>query len=280
MNLSIIIPCYNEAQNIPFMRKQLLPVLASLDVRVPAQVAHTASVASTIEVILVDDGSTDETLAQLEALAAETSENAGSQSPAGVQCPLEVRVVRHRRNRGLGAAIRTGFERACGDIIVTTDSDGTYPFAEIPSLLTYMEPGVDIVAASPYHPAGGVAGVTPFRLLLSQGASLLYRILLDWHLHTYTAMFRAYRREVVAHVPSTADGFLMPAEFLANAILMGYNVVEYPTVLHVRRHGQSKARVARIVLAHLRFQARLAWLRLTRQRPGSACKISQHGNDR
>jgi dolichol-phosphate mannosyltransferase len=180
-----------------------------------------------------------------------------------------VKVLTHAHNRGLGAAMRTGFAHAQGDVIVTTDSDGTYPFAEIPPLLECLTPEVDMVVASPYHPQGSVEGVAPYRRLLSQGASLIYRLLLDWHLHTYTSMFRAYRREVIERVPSRANGFLMPAEFLAHSILMGYRAVEYPTVLHVRRHGQSKARVARIILAHLRFQADLVWRRLTRRSPVS-----------
>jgi len=238
MDLSIIIPCYNEAQNIPLLVQQLFPVVDQLN--------HDRST----QVVLVDDGSTDDTLARLQELAVDRA---------------WVHVVGHEQNRGLGAAVRTGFAHANGDVIITTDSDGTYPFGEIPRLLELLTPNVDIVVASPYHPQGNVQGVPAYRLMLSQGASLLYRLLLDWRLHTYTSLFRAYRRQVVERVPSAADGFLMPAEFLANAILMGHRVAEYPTVLHVRRHGQSKARVARIILAHLRFQMGLLWHRLTRQ---------------
>ena len=240
MDISIIIPCYNEAQNVSLLAERLFPVADEL-VR-----------EGTVQIVLVDDGSSDDTLNHLSDLA---------NSRPGIQ------VVSHERNRGLGAAMRTGFAHAQGDLIVTTDSDGTYPFTEIPRILTYLTPDVDVVTASPYHPQGGVEGVPPYRLILSQGASLLYRLLLDWRLHTYTSMFRAYRREVVERVPSAADGFLMPAEFLANAILMGYRVVEFPTVLHGRRYGQSKARVARIILAHLRFQAGLIGRRLTGARP-------------
>lgn len=242
MDLSIIVPCYNESQNVPLIAEHLFPVVE--------QLAQERSV----QVILVNDGSSDDTRVQLEGLAA--------------SYPY-VQVVSHAQNRGLGVAVRTGFANAQGDVIVTTDSDGTYPFAEIPRLLEYLTPQVDLVVASPYHPQGNVEGVAAYRLLLSQVASLLYRLLLDRRLHTYTALFRAYRRKVVEQVPSAADGFLMPAEFLANAILMGYRVAEFPTVLHVRRHGQSKARVARIILAHLRFQAGLFWRRLTRQRPAN-----------
>ena len=239
-DLSIIIPCYNEAENVARMAETLFPVVDAL--------AHTR----TVEVVLVDDGSRDDTLARLHALTDQRS---------------DVRVVRHEQNRGLGAAMRTGYQNAHGKVLVTTDSDGTYPFTEIPKMLALLTPDVDVVVASPYHPQGGVEGVPRYRLILSQGASLLYRVLLKWDVRTYTAMFRAVRREVARRTPSEADGFLMPAEFLANALLLGYRVAEFPTVLHVRRYGQSKARVARIILAHLRFQMRLIGYRLTGRKP-------------
>lgn len=240
IDLSIIIPCYNEAENVARMAETLFPVVDAL--------AQTQAV----ELVLVDDGSRDDTLARLQSLA--------DQRP-------DVRVVRHEHNRGLGAAMRTGYAHARGAVLVTTDSDGTYPFTEIPKMLALLTPDVDIVVASPYHPQGGVEGVPRYRLLLSQGASLLYRVLLKWNVHTYTAMFRAVRREVAQRTPAEATGFLMPAEFLANAMLLGYRVAEFPTVLHVRRYGQSKARIARIILAHLRFQMRLIGYRLTGRKP-------------
>lgn len=235
MDLSIIIPCFNEEQALPALEAHLFLVVDRL------------REGRTVEVIFVDDGSRDHTAKLLDELAARHP---------------NVRVTRHPCNMGLGQATRTGFAHAQGDVIVVTDSDGTYPFSEIPALLALLKPDVDVVTASPYHPDGGVEGVPASRIFLSKGASLLYRILLKWDLHTYTAMFRAYRREVVQRAPSTADGFLMPAELLSNAILSGYNVVECPTVLHVRRYGQSKARVARIILAHLRFQLTLLFRRL------------------
>jgi dolichol-phosphate mannosyltransferase len=107
-----------------------------------------------------------------------------------------------------------------------------------------------------------VEGVPPYRIFLSKGASLLYRILLKWDLYTYTAMFRVYRRSVVDSVSTQANGFLMPAEMLANALLAGYRVAEHPAILHVRQYGQSKAKVVRIIWAHVRFQLRLLARRL------------------
>ena len=171
-------------------------------------------------------------------------------------------IERHGRNRGLGAAIRTGLAVAQGDILVTTDSDGTYRFTEIPALLALMTPDVDIVTASPYHPQGGVAGVPAYRLILSRGSSLLYRLLVNWRIHTYTALFRAYRRSAIAHITFQSDGFLAGTELLVKAMLSGARPAELPAVLYSRVHGVSKAKIARTIRAHLGFQWRICLHRL------------------
>ena len=239
MDLSIIVPCYNEAENVPKLRREFFPVVVEL--------AKTHSV----EVVFVDDGSTDETYQAL------TDAFVGDN-----EWRVPVRVECHAVNRGLGAALRTGFAAARGDVVVTTDSDGTYKFSEIPVLLSRLTPDMDMVAASPYHPAGGVAGVPPYRLVLSKGSSTLYRVLVSWKVHTYTSLFRAYRRKVVECVPFESNGFLAGTELLVNGMLMGYQVAEYPAVLYSRVHGTSKAKLARTIMAHLRFQTQVLLRRL------------------
>ncbi len=239
MDLSIVIPCYNEAENISKMRTDFLPVVAEL--------AKSYS----LEVVFVDDGSTDETWQAL-------TDTFG----AGNEAQVSFRFERHEVNRGLGAAIRTGLAAARGEVIVTTDSDGTYKFSEIPTLLSYLTPDVDIVTASPYHPAGGVEGVPAYRLVLSQGSSIIYRFLVNWRVHTYTCLFRAYRRKVIERVSFSSNGFLAGTEILVKAMLMGYRVAEYPAVLYSRVFGTSKAKLMRTILAHLGFQARVLLHRL------------------
>jgi dolichol-phosphate mannosyltransferase len=235
MNLSIIIPCYNEVENIPKLKQEFQPAVLELLKEYPL-----------IEVVFVDDGSRDGTFEALKA-AFGPDQN----------LPFEVQLAQHKTNRGLGAAMRTGFAASRGAIIVTTDSDGTYRYSTISELLACLEPGIDLVTASPYHPRGGVAGVPAFRLILSRGSSLIYRILLGKSIFTYTALFRAYRRQVIDRVPFASDGFLAGTEILVNSMLMGYRVAEYPAVLHSRVAGISKAKIKRTILAHLRFQWRL-----------------------
>jgi len=247
MRLSIVVPCYNEADNVPKLQHELLPVVERLigSEAIPGELCAEA------EVVVVDDGSRDGTLAAL------TDVFGAPNIP-----PVPVQVVAHGTNLGLGAAIRTGMRRATGDVIVTTDSDGTYQFRTIPELLGCLLPNVDVVTASPYHPRGGVDNVPGYRLVLSMGSSLIYRILVDWRVHTYTALFRAYRRRVIEHVMHDADGFLGGTELLVKAMLAGYEVAEYPTVLHARAHGVSKAKLWRTTQAHLQFQASVLRYRL------------------
>lgn len=230
-HVSVIIPCFNEIDALPQLERKLPPVLDLMEKRF-----------GPLELILVDDGSTDGTLAALR---------------GGIGKDPRARIVPHERNQGLGAALRTGFQAARGEVLVTTDADGTYDFGEMLGLLSRLTPDVDVVTASPYHPEGQVAGVPAYRLILSQGASLIYRALLDPSVYCYTAMFRAYRRRVIDSVSFRSPGYLAMAEILSGALLGGFKVVEFPTVLSVRKYGQSKARVARIIRDHLRFQAGL-----------------------
>ena len=229
--LSIVIPCFNEEDALPQLEQRLPEVLDKL-----------ASRFAKVEVLFVDDGSTDRTLQLLRERFSQDR---------------RFRVLVHERNRGLGAALRTGFAASHSDVVVTTDADGTYEFGEILGMTALLTSDIDIVTASPYHPEGGVDGVPAYRLILSQGASLVYRLMLDHRLHTYTAMFRAYRRHVLDAVQFSSPGYLAMAELLSEALLQGFAVAEFPTVLHVRKYGQSKARVARILRDHLRFQAGL-----------------------
>ncbi|MFV9504558.1 MAG: glycosyltransferase family 2 protein [Oscillochloridaceae bacterium umkhey_bin13] len=240
VDLSIVIPCYNEAAGITALRERIGHVLPILRDR------------GSVELILVDDGSRDGTGDLL--------------TTAFADLP-EARIVRHEDNRGLGVALRTGFAQVSGAVVVTCDSDGTYPFHEIPALLDRLTPGIDLVTASPYHPAGGIENVPPYRVLISKSASLCYRLLVDRRIHTYTALFRACRREVIEATPTQAPGFLMVTEWLVEAVLAGAKVAEYPAVLHVRQYGQSKARVVQITFTHLRYLRQLVQRRLLGQTP-------------
>lgn len=231
MKLSLVIPAYNESEGVHQTANALRTLLAQL------------SKTHEVEVVFVNDGSKDNTAALLQDEFKDDS---------------RVRVVSHEVNRGLGAAIRTGLTQAKGDIIITTDFDGTYPLDTIPQILARMTADdCDICTASPYHPNGHVEGVPGYRLVFSFGASLLYRILVSWRIHTWTALYRAYRRRVVETVTFESNDFLAGTEILVKAIQAGFRVTEFPTTLHVRTFGQSSIKIARVTRSHLKFQWRL-----------------------
>jgi len=246
MKLSVVVPCFNEEDNIDKLKSEFFPVMEKL-----LGSSVDGEQIDSIEVVFVDDGSSDGTYVALK--------NAfGSFNHPSISIKFE----KHEANRGLGAAVRTGFGSVTGDIIVTTDSDGTYHFSTIPALLEHLGGKVSIVTASPYHPKGEVVGVPGYRIFLSKGSSLIYRILLSWKVHTYTALYRAYRREVVDNITFGANDFLGGTELLVKAMLKGYQVDEFPAALHQRMFGVSKAKLVRTIKSHLNFQFRLILHRL------------------
>ena len=184
MRLSLVLPCYNEEPNVRALEARLRPVLDGLARRYDA-----------IEVVLVDDGSRDGTWAAMQELTA---------SSTGA---IRFRAEKHPTNLGLGAAMRTGLTAATGDVIVTTDSDATYRFEEIPALLDVLTAGRR--SRSPRRRttrSGAVDNVPAYRLFFSRGASFLYRLLVQWNLYTWTALFRAYRRDGGPHGAVCLDG--------------------------------------------------------------------------
>lgn len=232
MKLSIIIPAYNESESVHNTATMLRPVITDLQKDY-----------EDVEVLFVNDGSSDDTEELLRREFADVD---------------YAHIISYKNNRGLGGAIRTGFKHAAGDIIITTDFDGTYDFKTIPDILKYFDdPSVDLVTASPYHPLGGVQGVPQYRLLFSFGASLMYRILVHPRIHCWTALFRAYRRPVIAQTDFENNGFLFGTELMINAIRKGFKVKEYPTILNSRAFGQSSIRIAQVTMSHLKYQSNL-----------------------
>jgi dolichol-phosphate mannosyltransferase len=238
--LSVIVPCCNEEEAVRLLPDKLFPALNRLSLDRP------------VELILVDDGSHDQTWPELSRLK-------------GTRQDFTIALVRHETNKGLGAALGSGFLASSHPIVVTLDADGTYPFSIVELLVAKIDAGADIVTASPYHPRGGVEGVSALRLTFSRGASVCYRILVDRHVHTWTAMVRAYRAEVLSKAISPETGFLHVAMTLVEARRRGANIAEVPATLSTRQVGQSKAKVVRITRAHLRYMSGLLWLKLTRR---------------
>ena len=225
MSRSWVIPCYQEAEALDAGLASLLAL--------PGE-----------QLVFVDDGSTDGTAARLA--------EAARRDP-------RVAVVTHPRNRGVGAAMRSGFAATTGDVVVAYDADRTYPAADAERLVAAVEAGADVATASPFL-AGGVVDVPWFRRVLSSGAATAYRLVLGRRargVRTFTAGFRAYRGPRVRGLAFRSDGFPSTAEILGRLLLDGARLVEVPSTLSTRTEGRSKMRVCRAVRGHLAVLVRL-----------------------
>jgi dolichol-phosphate mannosyltransferase len=226
--VSIVVPIFNEEDGIGLLRDKLL------------KLKELIGDSCRLEFIFVDDGSSDSTVDGLK----EQFANAG----------VSFQIVEHGRNRGVGAAFRSGFRVSTGKVVCTIDADCTYSPEGLKLLLDALAAtGADIAVASPYHPQGGVEGVPWWRLALSRRCSALYRWASPLKLYTYTSIFRAYRSEVIRNVRFTSDGFVSAAEILLAAGRQGYRVTEVPMVLRARSIGRSKMKVLRTIVSHLRM---------------------------
>lgn len=229
----MIVPFYDERDNLERIPDELKPAIDQLGL--------------SWELVLVDDGSRDDSLAVARRVAAELT---------------AATVVPHGRNRGLGAALRTGFETARGELWLTLDSDLTFHPRDAAKLLDRFRQGdVDVVLGSPAL-AGYDADIAWYRVVLSKGANLLYQLALGRRLTAVTPIFRLYRAASMRPLTLGCDGFDINAEVLAKLLLGGARVAEVPVTLHQREHGVSKLRNTAEIVNHLRMLARIVRWRL------------------
>lgn len=237
--VTVVIPCYNEGKSVRYLANTLGSLVRQ----------HGERYA--FEFLFVDDGSVDDTWPALQ-------EAFGHDS----RCQF----LRHQVNRGIAAAIQTGIGGARTEIVCSIDCDCTYDPHELGRMIERLEPGIDLVVASPYHPEGRVKNVPEWRLVLSRGLSRLYRLVLPQRLHTYTSCFRVYRRAAVEQVELVRHDFLGVAELVGRVALAGGQIAEHPTTLEARMIGRSKMKVLRTIVGHLGLLARLGAARLRGRR--------------
>jgi hypothetical protein len=241
--VTLVVPCYNEELVLPYLANALREAGDRLRARWDLQF------------VFVDDGSTDGTAAAL----------------ARIFGPLSgVTIVRHPRNLGLAAAIRTGLEHAATEIVCSIDCDCSYDPLELAEMIPLLGAGTALVVASPYHPLGRVRNVPRWRLRLSRTASRLYRLVLGGGPHTFTSCCRVYRRGAIAALALRHPGYLGVAELTGRAVLTGLVVVERPVTLEARLLGRSKMRILRTILGHLVLLTQLGLLRIRNRRAGAA----------
>jgi len=209
--LSVVIPAYNEEENVPILYEKLKKVLDSLG--------------EDYEIIFVDDGSTDGTYQRLKQLAEKDG---------------RLKVIRFKRNYGQTAAMSAGFEHAKGDVIITLDADLQNDPEDIPLLLEKLKEG--------YHVVSGWRKdrKDPFlsRRLPSMVANWLISKITGVHLHDYGCTLKAYRAEVVKDLELFGD---MHRFLPALTKRRGARITEVLVRHNPRMFGRSKYGIGRTV---------------------------------
>jgi dolichol-phosphate mannosyltransferase len=243
--ISIIIPLFNEEENVLLYPRKLFPV-AELAIQ---------KLGEDCEFVLVDDGSQDHTLERLKEL------NDGS---------YKMTIVPHGINKGVGVAVKTGITNAKGDLLVMMDSDLSYRPEDIGKLLAaYKETGADCISGSPYLGKELTAEISsPFRMFMSGAVNTLYRFLLGSNITCVSGIFRLYKKEILNSLVLESNNFEVFAEIISKLILSGRSVKEIGVKLHEREYGESKLNVRKEIKNNLKmlwkiFKARFlkrAWV--------------------
>jgi dolichol-phosphate mannosyltransferase len=218
----LILPTYNEAENIEPIVAAALPQLAATGLE------H--------RILVVDDGSPDGT--------GEIADRLAAGSP-------EVEVLHRTSKDGIGPAYLAGFERALAggaDLVMEMDSDFSHDPADIPRLVAAAD-RADLVLGSRYVAGGGVTDWGLARRLISRGGSLYAQILLGLRVRDLTGGFKCFRRSVLEGLDLSGvgtDGYGFQIEITYRAVKAGFRVEEVPILFRDRRVGSSKmsARIA------------------------------------
>ncbi len=209
--ISIVIPAYNEEENIPILYEKLRSVLEGLG--------------REYEVIFVDDGSTDSTWEKLKEIA---------------QRDKKVKLIRFRRNYGQTAAMYAGFQHAKGEVIITMDADLQNDPEDIPRLLQELDKGYDIVSGWRKDRKD------PFlsRRLPSMIANWVISKATGVELHDYGCTLKAYRADIIKRLELYGD---MHRFLPALTKRLGAKITELPVKHHPRIYGRSKYGIGRTI---------------------------------
>jgi glycosyltransferase involved in cell wall biosynthesis len=209
MEISVIVPVYNEEENIRKLAESLLNVLNGLGM--------------SYEIIFIDDGSTDGTNMGLKKLAEENK---------------NIRAIRFRRNFGQTAAMAAGFDQATGKIIISMDGDLQNDPADIPKLITKLEEGYDVVSGWRKNRQDDFIS----RKLPSMIANRIISEMTNTRLHDYGCSLKAYRAEIAKEVPLYGE---LHRFIPALASIEGATIAEIPVMHHARKFGKSKYNILR-----------------------------------
>tara|TARA_B100001996_G_C18671087_1_gene596770 strand:+ start:3580 stop:4290 length:711 start_codon:yes stop_codon:yes gene_type:complete len=229
-SLTIAVPLYNEEDGVLNLYEVLAPIVEKL------------RLSRMVEILLVNDGSTDNT----KDLLVKYFSNLPN-----------LKIINHKNNLNLGGFLNTTIKNCNTELVVFLDSDCTFHPKYIFEMLELMDSDLDIVNGSPYHPGGKIDGVNKIRLLISYSCNLIYRKITKVEAYTFTSIFKMYRLKAIKNIQIENKGFVSVAELFIKSAQQGASVKEFPCTLSIRQLGESKIRIVSSIIDHLKLIVQL-----------------------
>lgn len=225
MKLSIIIPVYNEQKTLREIIQRVRAVELICKIQQPSS-AGEDEVHIEREIIVVDDGSTDGTREILD----EWRED----------LPSDMRIVYHDKNGGKGAALRTGFQHATGEILVVQDADLEYDPRDYVKLLEPILEGRTSVVYGSRFLGGPRSAMSLTHELGNKGLTVLTNLIYGTFLSDMETCYKCFERKVIQDMPLHSRRFEIEPELTAKILKRGYDIFEVPIRYHGRAFHEGK----------------------------------------
>lgn len=209
MDITIVIPAYNEQENVKELHKKVSLVMSSLK--------------RSYEIIFIDDGSTDNTFSELELISKKDK---------------NTRIIKFRKNFGQTTAWRAGFDNSKGNMIITMDADLQNDPKDIPKLLTKIEEGYDVVSGWRYNRKDSFS-----KRIFSLFSRFLRVAIIKNQIHDSGCSLKAYKREALENIELQGEMHRYIVELLA---LKGYKIGEVKVNHYPRKKGKTKYGLIRL----------------------------------
>lgn len=234
MKLFVLLPSYNEEKALPYLLESMQKVFGS------GRYDY--------EIVVINDGSADET----------------ANTAIKWRNSLNITLLNHEKNMGLGEAVNTGFLYFCrccddGDIAIVMDADNTHRPSLIPVMANRITSGSDVVIASRYESGGNEIGLSLLRRLCSAGANIFLKTIFRIPgVNDYTCGYRAYSGRIIKKAYSIygknfveEKGFTCMAEILIKLFYAGCEISEVPLILRYDlKRGRSKMKVINTIIRY------------------------------
>jgi len=230
MQVSIIIPTYNERENIERLIPHIEKILSENNIEG--------------EIIIIDDNSPDGT--------GRTAEELNNKYK-------NIKVIHRKKKEGVGSARRLGFEKASKEIIISMEGDNTHNPEYIPKFIKEIEKGADLVIGSRYLKDSKIVNWPLKRRLVSKTANFIARFFAGTKLTDVTNGYRAFTKKLFNKLTIESSSYPFNMEFACETYSRGFKITEIPIVFIDRKQGKSKLSVGKEFLSFINTAFRFAY---------------------